>query len=445
MGGVPTAAASANATELEQAILSDIDASEGALFDLLGTLVRFRTPNPPGGNESDAQDWVEARLRALELEIDRWDVLPGRPNVVGVWRGDGDGPAIALNGHIDVCEDRMLEEWSSDPYDPVIDGRDMIGRGASDMKSANASFIFAIETLKKHGVRLQGDVIVQSVIGEEAGEPGTSSAIERGHGGDFAIVGESTAGRDLVACIGVMNCRISIKAEKTLHLSARKFTLNAGGELAGGNCIDKMALRVIPALADLERQWQVFKTHDLVPPGTTNINVFRIDGGTSTFMLPDRCDAYVTVTYLPDETKKDVISEVEEHVARASALDDWLRQHPPTIEWNPPEFPVEFVPSDVDVDSDPIKTLIESIRTASGLEPKIGGRGGITDAGWFAQAGIPTVVFGPGDVLYAHRVDERVHLDDVVNHCKATALFLMRHCRVSSVDGPDPNANEEQS
>ena len=426
--------AGAQTTDLERAVLADIEASEGALFELLAALVRFRTPNPPGGNEREAQDWVEAQLRALDLEIDRWDVLPDRPNVVGVWRGDGSGPSIALNGHIDVCEDRLLDEWSSDPYEPVIEGRDMIGRGATDMKSANASFMFAIEILKKHGVKLQGDVIVQSVIGEEAGEPGTRSAIERGYGGDFSIVGESTAGRDLVAGIGVMNCRISIIAEKTLHLSARKFTMNAGGQLEGGNCIDKMALRIVPALADLERQWQVFKTHELVPPGGTNVNVFRIEGGTSTFMLPDRCDAYVTVTYLPNEEKHVVMRQVEEHVARASSLDDWLRGNPPTVKWNPPEFPVEFMPNDVDVESEPIQTLMESIRAASGLEPRIGGRGGITDAGWFAQAGIPTVVFGPGDVLYAHRVDERVHLDDVVNYCKATALFLIRHGGVTGSD-----------
>ncbi|MCY4086356.1 MAG: ArgE/DapE family deacylase [Actinomycetia bacterium] len=419
--------ATAAAAELERAVLADIEANEDALFDLLATLVRFRTPNPPGGNEAEAQSWVESHLRGLGLEVDRWDVLPNRPNVVGVWRGAGGGHSITLNGHIDVCEDRLLEQWSNDPYDPVIDGRDLIGRGSSDMKSANASFMFAVQVLQQHGVQPEADVIVHSVMGEEAGEPGTQSAIKRGYGGDFAIVGESSSGRDLVACIGVMNCRISITSPKSLHLSARKFTMNAGGELQGANCVDKMALRIIPALTDLERQWAVFKTHDLVPPGAGNINVFRIDGGTSTFMLPDRCDAYVTVTYLPHERKDDVIAEVEEQVARAALLDGWLREHPPTIEWNPPEFPVEFMPSDIDLSSEAIATLRESVRDASGLEPRIGGRGGITDAGWFAQAGIPAVVFGPGDVSYAHRIDERVHLDEVVNHCKATALFLLRY------------------
>jgi len=374
---------------------------------------------------------MEKRFRDVGLDVERWEPLPGRPNIVGVLRGEGGGPTVALNGHIDVCEDRLLEEWSGDAYVARIDGRDMIGRGATDMKCATASFIVAVETLRKLGVRLKGDVIVQSVIGEEAGEPGTRSAIERGYVGDFAIVGESSRGRDLVACIGVVNARITIESPYTLHLVARKFTLNAGGGLEGGNCVEKMATRIIPALLDLERQWAVFKVHRLVPPGACNINVFRIEGGANTFILPDRCDAYITVTYLPDERKEDVLAEVEKQIARAAELDDWLRQHPPKVEWSPPEYPVEFAASDFDPESEPVRLLADSVRAASGQEPVMGGRGGITDAGWFHRAGIPAVVFGPGDVNYAHRVDERVHLDDVVNHCKATALFLTRYCGIA--------------
>lgn len=418
-------------SELERALLSDIDANEKRLFETLRDLVRFRTPNPPGGNEREAQDWMEQRFRELGLEIDRWDALPDRPNVIGTLKGAGGGPAVALNSHIDVCEDRLLEEWSSDPYDPVIDGRDMIGRGASDMKCAMASFLIAVETLRKHGVTLRGDVHVQSVIGEEAGEPGTRSAIEHGYKGDFAIVGESSRGRDLVAGIGVVNCKVTIESPYTLHLVARKFTINAGGELEGGNCVEKMALRILPALVDLERQWAVFKTHPLVPPGACNINVFRIEGGANTFILPDRCVAYFTVTYLPHERKEDVLREVEEQVARAAALDDWLRKYPPQVEWSPAEYPVEFASSDFDRSSEAVRLLADAIRQASGQEPQMGGRGGITDAGWFQRAGVPAVIFGPGDVNYAHRVDERVHLDDVLNHCKATTLFLTRYCGVA--------------
>jgi acetylornithine deacetylase len=418
-------------TALEESICSKIDSDRDELFELLASLIRFRTPNPPGANETEAQDWMEQQFRALDLEIDRWDALPGRPNVIGTLRGEGGGPTVSLNSHIDVCEDTMLDAWSRDPYDPAIVDGDMIGRGSSDMKCAMASFLFAARILRAQGVRLRGDVELHSVIGEEAGEPGARSAIEHGYGGDFSIVGESSSGEGIVASIGVMNARVTIESPDTLHLVARKFTVNAGGEREGANCVEKMALRILPALTDLERQWGVFKVHPLVPPGACNINVFRMEGGSNPFILPDRCVAYITVTYLPHEDKDDVMREVEAHIQRAAAVDGWLRSNPPKVEWGPQEYPIEFAPCDIDVESEPVLALRGAIECA-GREPVLGGRGGITDAGWYYKSGIPSVVFGPGDVSYAHAVDERVHLDDVVAHCKATAVFLLRYCGVAS-------------
>ena len=423
-----TVSPSQTITAGERELLDYVDAHEGRLVKLLRTLVAFRTPNPPGGNELEAQAWVAARLQELGLAVDRWDVLPGRPNVVGRLHGLGGGPTVVLNGHIDVCADVLLDRWTSDPYDAVVDGRDLIGRGASDMKSAIASFLFALEALRACAVRLAGDVLVQSVVGEEAGEPGTRSAIERGHVGDVAVVGESSLGRALVACVGVTNCRIVVQSPETLHLAARKLTMNAGGALEGANCVEKMALRVLPALTELEREWAVFKSHRLIPPGSANINVFRIEGGSNPFILPDRCVAYATVTYYPNERPEVVQREVEERIAAAAATDRWLARHPPTVEWSPAEYPVEFAAADFDPEGEAAQALAQAIRDARGLEPVWGGRSGITDAGWFSRAGIPAIVFGPGDMRFAHAVDERVHLDDVVGHCKATALFLLRYC-----------------
>jgi formylaminopyrimidine deformylase len=193
-----------------------------------------------------------------------------------------------------------------------------------------------------------------------------------------------------------------------------------------------MATRILPALNDLEREWAVFKSHGLVPPGACNINLFRIEGGANTFILPDRCIAYFTVTYLPDERKEDVVAQVEQRIRAAAALDPWLEKHPPKVDWDPPEYPIEFPPSDIEVEAEPVRLLCEAIEAATGEEAVMGGRGGITDAGWFSRARVPSVVFGPGDVNFAHAVDERVHLDEVVNHCKATVLFLLRYCGLAS-------------
>lgn len=414
---------------LEQRLLGALEAVQTEAVDLLATLVRFETDNPPGGNEAPAQHWVAERMQKLGMEVDLFDALPGRPNAVGVWKGTRGGRSVILNGHIDVAEVRQRALWARDPFDPVVEGRTMYGRGTSDMKSALAAYLFVVQQLQAAGVRLRGDVIIQSVMGEEAGEPGTRACTERGSRADFAIVGEATRARQVLAAVGTMNLRITIRSPYTLHLHARRLALHAGGGLEGANCLEKMAARIIPALNDLEREWTVFKRHPVIPPAQTLINPFAIRGGGNPFFLPDECTLHVIVLYLPSESSDEVRRQVEDQIRRVAELDPWLRKYPPQVEWDPAEYPIAFLPSDVDPEHPGVRTLLEAGGEVMGEPIQIGGgRGAICDSGWIAQGGTPTVVWGPGDIYWAHRIDERVDLDDVLAYAKVLALFLLRWC-----------------
>lgn len=417
----------------EQRILAAVDGARAELDELLAELVRFPTDNPPGGNEGPAQRWMAERMQKLGLEVDVFDPLPGRPDAVGTWRGAGGGRSVILNGHIDVAEIRQRSAWSRDPFDPAVEGRTMYGRGTADMKGALAAYLFAVGRLQAAGVRLRGDVVIESVMGEEAGEPGTRACTERGYRADFAIVGEATRARQVLAAVGTMNVRVTIRSPETLHLHARRLALHAGGGLEGANCLEKMATRIIPALNDLEREWAVFKRHAAIPPAQTLINPFAIRGGGNPFFLPDECTLDVIVVYLPSESTDDVRAQVEDQIRRAADLDPWLRKHSPELTWDPPEHPIAFLPSDVDPADPGVRTLLEAGGVALG-EPLVvggGGRGAICDSGWVARGGTPTVVWGPGDVYWAHRVDERVDLDDVLGYARTLTLFLMRWCGVA--------------
>ncbi|MCL5957883.1 MAG: ArgE/DapE family deacylase, partial [Chloroflexi bacterium] len=337
--------------EAEKELLQDIEQREDELFDLVRTLVRFETPNPPGGNEKEAQEWTARRLREMGMEVDVFDVYPGRPDVVGVLKGTGGGRSVILNGHIDVAEVALRDQWTHDPYDPVVVGRKMYGRGAADMKSGLAGYLFALESLIRHGFKLKGDVLYESAVGEEAGEAGTREMVKRGYKADFAIVAECSLGRNIHPSVGVMNACVTVRSPYSLHLVHRKNFVHAGGQMEGANAIEKMATKIIPALNELEREWAVFKTHPLLPPGLPVINPFAIEGGGNTFILPHECKLYVTVYYLPNEKKEDVQGQVEDQVRRAAELDSWLRKYPPTVEWNPERSPIEFVPADFDPES----------------------------------------------------------------------------------------------
>jgi len=415
-------------------ILEELDNRKEELYHLLETLIRFRTPNPPGGNEKEAQEWIAGRLRKLGLKVDIFDALPGRPNVVGVLKGVGRGKSVILNGHIDVCEDRLVDKWRRNPYDPYLEGGALVGKGSTDMKSALASFLFVLECVQRRGHQFMGDVIFESVIGEETGEPGTKRCLEKGYRADFAIVGESARGaKVLYAAVGLTNGRLTIESPYTLHLQERRFFTHAGGGREGANCIEKMATAIIPALNDLEKHWGVFKKHPLMPAGQSMINVFNFTGGGNTFFIPDKCMIDFTVYYIPGEDKEAVQKEVEDKINRVSQADEWLRKYPAIIEWDPEPETYQFIPSELDIDEPGVQTLMESYKQVTGEDLSVGGRGVIVDSGWFSAARIPVVTFGPGDAFWAHRIDERVELAALSAYCKTLAIFLCRWCGLVSL------------
>lgn len=409
--------------------LSQIENRKEELFHLLMTLIRFKTPNPPGGNERPAQEWMAEQMRPLGFKVEVFDALPGRPNAVGRLAEVGGGKSIILNGHVDVCEDRLLNKWRRDPYDPYIEGGALFGKGGTDMKGALASFLFVVDCIQRSGHGFKGDVILESVIGEETGEPGTKACLDRGYRADFALVGEPARGAtNVYPAVGLTTARLTIESPYTLHLQERRHFTHAGGGREGANCIDKMALVIIPALNDLERHWAVLKKHPMMPAGQSLINVFAINGGGNIFFIPDKCLVDLVVYYLPGEDKTAIQKEVADKIARAANADEWLKKYPPRIDWEFEPEKYRFLPFEVETSQPGVRALLESYKEVTGKDIELGGRGAIVDTGWFTAAGIPAITYGPGDAYWAHRIDERVELDALVTYCKTLAVFLSKWC-----------------
>jgi acetylornithine deacetylase/succinyl-diaminopimelate desuccinylase-like protein len=99
-----------------------IAAHRGHLLQTLGDLVEFATPSPPGRNTGRAQDFIAARLARLGAVIDRFDVYPGDPDVVGTVRGAGGGRSLLLSGHIDVAEVGDSGGWTRPPFRLSVEG-----------------------------------------------------------------------------------------------------------------------------------------------------------------------------------------------------------------------------------------------------------------------------------------------------------------------------------
>ncbi len=131
------------------------------------------------------------------------------------------------------------------------------------------------------------------------------------------------------------------------------------------------------------------------------------------------------IFYLPHENEGKVQREIENHLQALAACDVWFKRHPLVCEWKPPAYR----PAELPVEHWGLKTLQGAYQAVTGKEIALGGRGAITDAGWLREQGIPTVVYGAGDVGTAHGKNEYLWLDDLLVFTKTVAAFIYKSAK----------------
>lgn len=407
---------------------TQIDKRKDELIDLLKTLISFKTPAPPARNTEEAQQFVAAFLREKGFAIDKWDVYPGDPNVVGTLKGTDSAvyKSLIINGHMDVAEVSADEKWDADPFMPIIKENAVVGRGAADMKGGLAGALFAIQLLHEAGIGLPGDLIFQSVIGEEVGEAGTLQCCKKSYSADFALVVD-TSDLHIQGQGGVITGWITLKSDKTFHDATRRQMIHAGGKLLGASAIEKMT-KIIHGLQELERHWAVMKSYPGFPPGTTTINPAVIEGGRHAAFIADECRLWITVHFYPNETYESVAKEVEEFIGNIAKGDLWMQENPPQFEWGGTsmiEDRGEIFPSfEVDSDHVAVHTLMDIHSRVLKEKPILDVSPSVTDGGWLADAGIPTAIYGPGKLHHAHAVNEQLDIDELVQYTKVMASFI---------------------
>jgi acetylornithine deacetylase len=416
-------------------ILAAVDASRDELVDLVRELVAHPSENPNlltdperaeagRAGEAACQTAMAAHLAELGMEIDRFEALPGREDVVGRLAGGGGGRSLILNGHVDVVPAGDPALWPHDPWGGEVEGGRLWGRGSCDMKGGLAAGIVALRALRAAGVRLAGDVVFQSVVDEESGGPGTIAALERGHTADAAIVLEPSAGTLIPVEGGVMWLNVRVRGVAG-HSALRYRSVHAGGQGTAVNAIEKAA-KLLAGIQELERHWGNRKTHPLLPKGITTINPGMIRGGSPALSnMVDECVLGLSMKFLPSERSEDVRRSFEDEIARLAAADPWLRDHPPEIEWD--VGAVSFPPAEIPIDHPLCVTVAAAYRAVRG-EPDWQGFVAVSDLAWLAERGVPGLIYGPGDALQAHTTAEYVDIDDLVTATKVIALALAGWC-----------------
>jgi len=404
--------------------------------DVDGLVARLReliAIDSSAGRETPAQEWMAAFMDDSGLAVDRWELdLPALRQdpsyseeldrasalgVVGQWGGDT-GPTLVLNGHVDVVPAGEPRLWSVPPFEAAVrDGR-VYGRGSADMKGGLLCGLFALRALRAAGVELDGSVRVQSVVGEEDGGIGTLAAVRRGHTGDAAIVLEPTRLVLAPAQAGAFNFRVTVPG-KAAHGALRA---------EGVDPIDRF-IPLYRALQALEGERNARPRHPLFRDTELPfaLCVGTIRGGIWASTVAESVTFEGRMGIAPDEDPAAARRELERAIGDTAERDPWLRDHPPTVEW----WGGQFSPAATDA-GDPIVAAVDTAHAdVTGSRPEVRGMPYGADMRLLAnEGGVPTVLYGPGDVRRAHAPDEYIEIDELETATRVLVLTILRFCGV---------------
>jgi acetylornithine deacetylase len=359
------------------------------LLSLLSDLVRIPSMNPMGRTRTGAAyteeglaEYVKAYAQKAGMDVETYPVAPHRPNVIA--RVDaGAGQTLMLEAHLDTVH---ADTMTISPFEPVVrDGR-LYGRGACDTKGSLAAFLYAITSLLADGAKLRYDVLLAAVADEEYQFTGARTAVARGLRADFGISGEPTGLRIVRAHKGVTRWRLHTRG-KAAHSAYPE---------RGENAIYRMG-KILIRLDAYASGLQQAVPHPVLGPPALSVGV--IEGGQAVNIVPDSCTIEIDRRTLPGETRDDVLTPVERLLGD---MDGWSMDEP--------HLSVEGM--DVPGDAAIVRLLQDAI-AAEHIRPVVEGAQYATDAGTYNGAGIPTVVFGPGDISRAHTAEEYIEVDQL--------------------------------
>jgi acetylornithine deacetylase len=366
---------------------------------LLHDLVAVNSVNPslvPGApGEAAVADVARAAMTAAGLDVVLQEAAPGRPNVIGLLDGREPGPAMMFCGHIDT----VGVEGMTAPFTPRMEDGRLYGRGAQDMKGGVAAMIAAAGVLARSWIR--GRLIVAAVIDEEHMSLG-AEALVREYRADMAVVTEPT---DLRVAVG--------------HKGFAWVDIETHGRAAHGSRPDEgrdaiaMMGRVLVALEARDRE---LRARPAVPfQGTASLHASLISGGRELSSYPDRCLLHMERRTVSGEDAASVAREVEDLIARLRTADTDFRATQTVTAYR----------SAYRLDpGHPLPTAFTQAVGAAGHSGELAGMSFWTDASVLADAGIPSILFGPGGAGL-HSLEEYVRVADVMT-CRDVLVAATR-------------------
>jgi acetylornithine deacetylase len=376
-----------------------MDGLTDSSIDLLRRLVGFDTTSRKSNLEliDFVRDWLDRHRIESQLVFDD----TGRKANLYATIGPPEVGGIMLSGHTDVVPIDG-QDWHTDPFLLTAREGKLFGRGAADMKSFIA---VALAHLPGSASRpLRTPIHIALSYDEEVGCRGVRRLIaalpDRPARPRMCIVGEPTS----------MQPVVGHKGKRSFHCTVHGFECHSSMTHFGVNAVEVAAEMVaeLRAMGRRKREGGPFDA-DYEPPYTT-IHTGMIAGGTALNIVPKECSFDFEYRLLPGDAADGPIAELRAFVEHRLLPEMRAVRPEASIELAELSgFPGLAIAPDAEV-SRLVLSLTGTNRTA---KVAFG-----TEAGLFQQAGIPTVVCGPGSIEQAHKPDEFIEIDQI-QRCEA--------------------------
>lgn len=421
---------------LRDRILASVEEGFAEQVAFTQEMVRFGSLR---GQEHAVQDFVFRALRERGFTMDRFamdreaiaahpggapfsDTHSDAPIVVGIHHPrEEKGRSLILQAHVDVVPTGPAELWTHPPFDPVIDGDWLYGRGGADMKAGHAANLFCLDALKRIGLRPAATVYVQSVVEEESTGNGALMTHLRGYRADAVLIPEPEEEMLVRANTGVLWFQVEVRG---VPVHVREMG-------AGANAIDA-AYRVIGALRGLEEDLNREKAgreHFEEIDHPINLNIGKIEGGDWASSVPCWCRIDCRIGLYPGVSAEELAKRVEACVLAYARSDTFLANNPPKVSFN--GFYSEGYVLEPGSEAEAVLGRAHQASTGKPLESFM--TAGYLDTRVYALYDkVPALCYGPIS-QNIHAFDERVSLASLKRITGTMALFVAEWCGVESV------------
>lgn len=366
-----------------------------AVVELLGRLVACPSMNPgplgtPGGGygEGPLDDLLADLLHSWGAHTQRTELAPGRYNLVATWPGRTPGRSLLLDAHADTVG---VAGMTIPPFEPHLRNGRLYGRGTCDTKGPMTAMLLAIRSILDEDGQLPVTVIFAATGDEEDGATGATRLVESGLRADAVIVGEPTELTLVHAHKGACRFRITLTG-KAAHSSVPQLGINAVEAAAD---MIHLIRREFPARLQYPHHPEL---------GDATVCVSTITGGIKANIVPERCQFEVDCRCLPGERREHLQSAMQEVLMQVAPHYPGLQVECAVFQW---------YPALSGSGSDPfVAQMTDACGQVTGIRVSATAPYA-TNGGFFSQASMPCVVFGPGSIAQAHTADEFIELSQV--------------------------------